>query len=66
MAERLSCPCCGFDDVGGLLVGHPLGFEGGAAVAIDIGLPCCGHRPTNDEAKAWARIVYASRRNEAS
>ena len=43
MAERLTCPSCGFDDVEGLVVGHPRGFAGGVAVAIEIGLPCCGH-----------------------
>jgi hypothetical protein len=59
MTERLSCPGCGFD-VTDLLRAHPVGFEYAVTVALAEGLPCCGHKPSNDESKAWARVVYAS------
>lgn len=50
----LDCPNCGFP-VTDLLVAHPDGFAGGAAMAITVGLLCCGHQPTNTQIKDWAR-----------
>jgi hypothetical protein len=58
--EHLYCPRCGWE-VTDLLCAHPRGFAGAVAVALDAGLLCCGHVPTLEETKVWARVVYAER-----
>jgi hypothetical protein len=56
----LWCPNCGWE-VTDLLCAHPRGFAGAVAVMFDRGLVCCGHVPTLEETKVWARVVYAAR-----